>query len=168
MNYNDAVAVYQKSPTSETLKEVCKQLCSEMTLREKLKMLSGRQFAMRNCYDLLTKGRKYNYRPCIAGGIKRLEIPTVAFSDGPRGVVMGKSTCFPVSMARGASFNDELEYEVGTAIAKEAIAGGANYFAGICINLLRNPRWGRAQETYGEDPFLPRKNGRCTDKSGAG
>lgn len=37
MNYNDAVAVYQKSPTSETLKEVCKQLCSEMTLREKLK-----------------------------------------------------------------------------------------------------------------------------------
>ena len=41
MNYNDAVAVYQKSPTSETLKEVCKQLCSEMTLREKLKMLSG-------------------------------------------------------------------------------------------------------------------------------
>lgn len=125
MNYNDAVAVYQKSPTSETLKEVCKQLCSEMTLREKLKMLSGRQFAMRNCYDLLTKGRKYNYRPCIAGGIKRLEIPTVAFSDGPRGVVMGKSTCFPVSMARGASFNDELEYEVGTAIAKEAIAGGA-------------------------------------------
>lgn len=106
MNYNDAVAVYQKSPTSETLKEVCKQLCSEMTLREKLKMLSGRQFAMRNCYDLLTKGRKYNYRPCIAGGIKRLEIPTVAFSDGPRGVVMGKSTCFPVSMARGASFND--------------------------------------------------------------
>lgn len=165
MNYNDAVAVYQKSPTSETLKEVCKQLCSEMTLREKLKMLSGRQFAMRNCYDLLTKGRKYNYRPCIAGGIKRLGIPTVAFSDGPRGVVMGKSTCFPVSMARGASFNDELEYEVGTAIAKEVIAGGANYFAGICINLLRNPRWGRAQETYGEDPFLLGKMGAALTKA---
>lgn len=165
MNYNDAVAVYQKSPTSETLKAVCKQLCSEMTLREKLKMLSGRQFAMRNCYDLLTKGRKYNYRPCIAGGIKRLKIPTVAFSDGPRGVVMGKSTCFPVSMARGASFNDELEYEVGTAIAKEVIAGGANYFAGICINLLRNPRWGRAQETYGEDPFLLGKMGAALTKA---
>lgn len=118
MNYNDAVAVYQKSPTSETLKEVCKQLCSEMTLREKLKMLSGRQFAMRNCYDLLTKGRKYNYRPCIAGGIKRLD-PDGCLFGRPRGVVMGKSTCFPVSMARGASFNDELEYEVGTAIAKK-------------------------------------------------
>ena len=98
------------------------------------------------------------------GGIKRLGIPTVAFSDGPRGVVMGKSTCFPVSMARGASFNDELEYEVGTAIAKEVIAGGANYFAGICINLLRNPRWGRAQETYGEDPFLLGKMGAARQK----
>ena len=95
MNYNDAVAVYQKSPTSETLKEVCKQLCSEMTLREKLKMLSGRQFAMRNCYDLLTKGRKYNSRPCIAGGIKRLEIPTVAFSDGPRGVLWAEVPASP-------------------------------------------------------------------------
>lgn len=51
MNYNEAVSLYQKSPTSETLKEVCRQLCSELTLREKLKMLSGRQFAQRNCYD---------------------------------------------------------------------------------------------------------------------
>ena len=48
MNYNDAVAVYQKSPTSETLKEVCKQLCSEMTLREKLKMLSVRHLIIQS------------------------------------------------------------------------------------------------------------------------
>lgn len=109
MNYNEAVSLYQKSPTSETLKEVCRQLCSELTLREKLKMLSGRQFAQRNCYDLITKGKKYNHRPCLAGGVKRLGIPAIAFSDGPRGVVMGNSTCFPVSMARGATFNDDLE-----------------------------------------------------------
>ncbi len=43
---------------------------------------------------------------------------------------------------------------MGKAIASEAIAQGANYFAGICINLVRNPRWGRSQETYGEDPYL--------------
>ena len=46
MDYNEAVRVYQKSPTIETLRAVCKQLCSEMTLKEKLKMLSGRQFAL--------------------------------------------------------------------------------------------------------------------------
>ncbi|HAQ63401.1 MAG TPA: hypothetical protein DCR23_02955, partial [Ruminococcaceae bacterium] len=115
-------------------------------------MLSGQRFFARNGFDLITKGQKYNCRPCLSGGVKRLGIPKIAFSDGPRGVVMGNSTCFPVSMARGAAFDDELEYEIGSAIADEVAAQGGNYFAGICINLLRNPRWGRAQETYGEDP----------------
>lgn len=165
MNYSEAVKRYQQNPTGETLHKVSKQLCGEMTLKEKLKMLSGRHFAQRNGYDLITKGKMYNHRPCLAGGVKRLGIPAVAFSDGPRGVVMGNSTCFPVSMARGASFNDELEYEIGTAIAKEVIAGGGNYFAGICINLLRNPRWGRAQESYGEDPFLLGKMGVALTKA---
>ena len=154
MNYQDAVTQYRKTPTDETLYAAAKALCGEMTLREKLRMLSGRQFFLFNGFDLITKRRKYNYRPCLAGGIKRLGIPPVAFSDGPRGVVMGDSTCFPVSMARGASFNEALEYEIGSAIADEVTAQGGNYFAGVCINLLRNPRWGRAQETYGEDPFL--------------
>ena len=70
----------------------------------------------------------------------------------PRGVVMGHSTCFPVAMARGASFDRDLEWRVGDVIGKESRAQGANYFAGVCINLLRHPAWGRAQETYGEDP----------------
>ena len=41
MNYNEAVSLYQKSPTSETLKEVCRQLCSELTLREKAENAFG-------------------------------------------------------------------------------------------------------------------------------
>ena len=78
----------------------------------------------------------------------------VMFTDGPRGIVMKKCTCFPVSMLRGASFDDELEYRIGEVFAREASALDANLFAGVCINLLRNPMWGRAQETYGEDPYL--------------
>ncbi len=78
----------------------------------------------------------------------------LASTDGPRGVVMGHSTCFPVSMARGASFDPELEKRIGDVIGQEARAQGANYFGGVCINLLRHPAWGRSQETYGEDPFL--------------
>ena len=66
---------------------------------------------------------------------------------------MGHSTCFPVSMARGASFDRALEKTIGEVIGKEARAQGANYFGGVCVNLLRHPAWGRAQETYGEDPF---------------
>ena len=81
MNYSEAVKRYQENPTGETLHKVSKQLCGEMTLKEKLKMLSGRHFAQRNGYDLITKGKMYNHRPCLAGGVKRLGIPAVAFSE---------------------------------------------------------------------------------------
>ena len=165
MDFKTASEKYSANPTDETLYSVAKELCGEMKLREKLRMLSGQKFFLRNGFDLITKGQKYNCRPCLSGGVKRLGIPAVAFSDGPRGVVMGNSTCFPVSMARGASFDDELEYEIGSAMADEVIAQGGNYFAGICINLLRNPRWGRAQETYGEDPFLLGRMGAALTKA---
>jgi beta-glucosidase len=159
MDFETAVKKYAENPTGENLRETASALRKELKTSEKLGMLSGKRFFMRNGFDLITKGQKYNCRPCLAGGVRRLGIPEVAFSDGPRGVVMGNSTCFPVSMARGASFDDELEYEIGSAMADEVVALGGNYFAGICINLLRNPRWGRAQETYGEDPFLLSKMG---------
>lgn len=165
MNFNEAIEKYNNNPTDENLYTIASELCDELNLNEKLHMLSGQGFFMRNGFDLITKGQKYNCRPCLSGGVKRLGIPKVAFSDGPRGVVMGNSTCFPVSMARGASFDDELEHEIGSAMADEIIAQGGNYFAGICINLLRNPRWGRAQETYGEDPFLLSKMGVALTKA---
>lgn len=159
MDFRDAVEQYSQNPTDENLYSVANKLCAQLKTGEKLHMLSGQHFFARNGFDLITKGQKYNCRPCLSGGVKRLGIPKVAFSDGPRGVVMGNSTCFPVSMARGAAFDDEFEYEIGSAIADEVAAQGGNYFAGICINLLRNPRWGRAQETYGEDPYLLGKMG---------
>jgi beta-glucosidase len=75
------------------------------------------------------------------------------FCDGPRGLVSDSGTCFPVAMGRGASFDLELQERIGEAIAKEIRAVGGNYFGGVCVNLLRHPAGGRAQETYGEDPF---------------
>ncbi|MBU6202358.1 MAG: glycoside hydrolase family 3 C-terminal domain-containing protein, partial [Acidobacteria bacterium] len=71
---------------------------------------------------------------------------------GPRGVVIGNATCFPVSMARGATWDPDLEERVGDAIGRELRASGATLYGGVCVNLLRHPAWGRAQETYGEDP----------------
>ena len=67
---------------------------------------------------------------------------------------MGHATAFPVPMARGATFDPELERRVGDAIGIECRALGANLFAGVCVNVLRHPAWGRAQETYGEDSHL--------------
>ena len=47
-----------------------------------------------------------------------------------------------------------LEERVGLAMGREARAQGANYSGAVCVNLLRHPAWGRAQECYGEDPVL--------------
>jgi beta-glucosidase len=122
----------------------------KMTLKEKVWMLNGNWDMIAN---QLQHKNAYNPTPIATNGCKRLGVSPVKFSDGPRGVVMGKSTCFPVSMARGASFDRSLERRIGDAIGKETRAQGANFFGGVCVNLLRHPAWGRAQETYGEDPF---------------
>jgi beta-glucosidase len=57
-------------------------------------------------------------------------------------------------MARGASWDTDLERRIHEVIAIEMRANKTNYAATPCLNLLRHPAWGRAQETYGEDPFL--------------
>lgn len=98
-------------------------------------------------------------RPFVAGAVPRLGIPGIRFSDGARGVVIGASTAFPVTMARAATWDPALEEQVGRAIGLETKARGANYSASVCVNLLRHPAWGRAQECYGEDPVLTGRMG---------
>ncbi len=132
-------------------------LLGQMTLKEKVWLLNGNWDMLGN---QLRYNNGYNPTPIATNGCKRLGVSPVKFSDGPRGVVMGRSTCFPVSMARGASFERGLERRVGEAIGREARAQGANYFGGVCVNLLRHPAWGRAQETYGEDPYHVGEMGR--------
>lgn len=153
MNYQQAIKAYKANPTQEVLHEQVAKLTDEMTLKEKIYMLSGHPIAQIQ-KDMISTGRNYNVHALPGGGCKRLGVPPVLFTDGPRGVVMLNSTCFPSSMARASSFDPDLEYRVGKVIADESIAQGANLFAGVCINLVRNPRWGRTQETYGEDPYL--------------
>ena len=87
------------------------------------------------------------------------------FRDGPRGVNLdahiqssstdhGNSTAFPVSMARGATFDMDLEFRIGQAMGNEMVAAGQTMLLAPTVNILRHPLWGRAQETYGEDSFL--------------
>ena len=153
MNYQEAVKSYQKNPTREELAKQTKALVEQMTLKEKIYMLSGHPIAQIQ-KDMIQTGRNYNVHALPGGGCKGLGVPPVLFTDGPRGVVMGNSTCFPSAMLRASSFDPELEYRIGKAIADESIAQDANLFAGVCINLVRNPRWGRCQESYGEDTYL--------------
>lgn len=133
-----------------------KRILDTLSLAEKVSLMSGTMNfeEVRGAIKKQTK-EHYNQFPYPAGGIPEKGIPSMLFCDGPRGVVCGsgKSTCFPVSMLRGATFDTELEEEIGEAIAKEVLAYDGNLFAGVCINLPYNPGWGRSQETYGEDSF---------------
>jgi len=132
--------------------DVARDMVLQLAPRERLGLLDGDQDFWAGVLDMARHG--YNHAPIVAGAVPRLGIPGIRFTDGPRGIVMGRSTCFPVAMARGATWDVELEQEIGRAIGAEGRAQGANVFAGVCINLLRHPAWGRAQETYGEDPIL--------------
>jgi len=127
-------------------------MAGQLSLREKAHLMTGSSSLLKLALDAYLF-KHYNRTAYSAGGLKRFGIPPVLFTDGPRGVVMDHATCFPVSMARGASWDPELEQRIGEAVGREIRALGGNFYGGVCINLLRHPAWGRAQETYGEDPF---------------
>lgn len=87
-----------------------------------------------------------------AGGDESLGIEPWKMVDGPRGARTGNATAFPVALARAATFDVDLERRVGKAIGLEVAARGGNVLLAPTVNLLRHPGWGRAQETYSEDP----------------
>ncbi len=104
-----------------------------------------------------------------APAIDRLGIPRYNWwSEGLHGVARaGLATVFPQAIGLGATWDDKLIYRVSTSIADEARAKHHNFvqkdkryiYQGLTlwcpnINLFRDPRWGRGQETYGEDPLL--------------
>ena len=132
------------------------EILGSLTLEEKVYLMSGK-IDFNEVRGAIKKQSEhhYNHIPYPAGGIPEKGLPEMRFCDGPRGVVCGtgKSTCFPVPMLRGASFDTALEEKIGHAVAKEVLAYGGNLFAGVCINLLYHPGWGRGQETYGEESF---------------
>ncbi len=125
-------------------------LVAAMTDEERLWCLDGDGPTWAGLHFLGDGG--YHQAPFPAAVVERIGLPGVVFSDGPRGAVIGNATCFPVSMARGATWDPELEEEVGDAIGLELRASGATMTGAVCVNLLRHPAWGRAQETYGEEP----------------
>lgn len=134
-----------------------REILRELTLEEKIYLMSG----LRSMEEVRRSIQKkvnahYNESPYRAGGLEDHEIPALYFADGTKGVVCGRDsyTCFPVTSMRGASFDRDLEREVGEAIGWEVIHAGGNLFGGVCVNLPYHPGWGRTQESYGEDSYL--------------
>ena len=139
--------------TPSQIEERALALRDQLSLDEKISLMHG-ELPLWPGLAAMTAPGGYSPRVWKAGEVARLGIPGIRFSDGPRGVIMEGATTFPVSMARGAALISALEERIGDVIGRELRALGGNYFGGVCINLLRHPAWGRAQETYGEDPFI--------------
>jgi beta-glucosidase-like glycosyl hydrolase len=146
--HNDQVS--DDTTTPEDPRQAARDLVAAMTDDEKLWCLDGDAPFWAGLTYLGESG--YHKSPFRAAAVERLGLPGFAFSDGPRGVVVDQATCFPVSMARGATWDPDLEERIGEAIGRELRAVGADLYGGVCVNVLRHPAWGRAQETYGEDP----------------
>jgi beta-glucosidase len=90
-----------------------------------------------------------------------LNLAGYQWRDGPHGLnleagqgrdrLQNYSTSFPTSVVQGATFDVDLAYRVGEAMGDETVAAHNNVLLTPCMNMLRNPLWGRAQETFGED-----------------
>lgn len=84
----------------------------------------------------------------------RLGIPVLFAEECPHGHMAIGTTVFPTSLAQASTWNEELMYKMGEAIALEARLQGANIGYGPVLDIAREPRWSRMEETFGEDPVL--------------
>lgn len=124
--------------------------------------------------DAMTLDEKLSQFLNTSPAIVRLDVPEYDWwNEALHGVARnGKATIFPQGIGVGASFDPDLAERIASAISTEARAkykiaqamGNKGKYAGLTfwtpnVNIFRDPRWGRGQETYGEDPYLMSKIG---------
>jgi beta-glucosidase len=152
-------------------------LLSRMTLEEKVDQLApGRSRAALEKDDsseakqLREKMRDLfkndsTVSPCDAAALRngvqkytrektRLGIPVIFFGEALHGYMAYDSTSFPQVLGLASTWDPELVRQVFTAAADEMSAAGTNQAFTPVLDLARDPRWGRTEETYGEDPYL--------------
>jgi beta-glucosidase len=89
----------------------------------------------------------------------RLQVPVMFHEEALHGLAAMKGTNFPVPIALASSWDPSLVERVMTVAAREARARGAQQVLSPVVDLARDPRWGRTEETYGEDPHLAAEMG---------
>jgi beta-glucosidase len=101
------------------------------------------------------------YRTACLNGIQRhmiqktrLGIPVFTFGESLHGFMADSATSFPQAIALGSTWDTILVEQVFTASAREASARGTRQVLSPVVDLARDPRWGRTEECYGEDPYL--------------
>jgi len=89
----------------------------------------------------------------------RLGIPALLHEEALHGFVAPSGTSFPQAIALAATFDPALAEQVFTVAARQARARGVQHVLAPVLDVARDPRWGRIEETYGEDPYLVTRMG---------
>ena len=160
-----SVAVAQPQLTPKNIDKIIK----ELTLEEKAHLVVGARLKG-NAEAAGEVGYTRNIIPGSAGTtypIHRLGIPAIVLADGPAGLRIAPKregdsqtyycTGFPVGILLSSTWNDELIYNVGSAIGQEVKEYGVDVLLSPGANIMRNPLCGRNFEYYSEDPLLTGK-----------
>ena len=153
-------------------------LLSRMSVEEKVAQVSAQLLFMDEFYEKrdYTKGHVRNVGHFLPDGglpndpktvaerinedmqksmeASRWGIPVLQHGEALHGAQWGNATCFPQSIAMAATFDDDLYYREGQVVAQELRAVGVRQVYAPVINITRDQRWGRGQESYGEDVLL--------------
>jgi len=153
-----------------------KDLLSRMTLEEKIAQLQceigevegkniitekgiGNLAVILRPYQARQAAEKANRIQRLALEKTRLGIPVIIHDEALHGIVGNKGTSFPQAIGLAATWNTELMEKVAMAIGKETRSRGIHQVLSPVVNIARDVRWGRVEETYGEDPYLTSRMG---------
>lgn len=105
-------------------------------------------------HDLYPSGKLYNEIQSWVIKSSRLGIPAIFIEEGLHGYYGADATVFPQSVNLASTWNTDLAHQTGAAIAAETRANGEDMILAPVLDVARDPRWGRVEEDFGEDPFL--------------
>ncbi len=158
-----------------------KALLDKMSIDEKIYQLSAQMLhSVNDDYEKYREHRQGNFRnpghfmhydkdePVTASQVaKRINrdvrlsmdvqphhIPPIEHGESLHGAQWGMATCFPQPIAMASTFDDELVSKIGDVIGKECVAVGVRQALTPVVNVVRDCRWGRTVETFGEDVLL--------------
>ena len=123
------------------------------SIRKWRKNLSAR-LGVGSIHDLYPRAKLYNRIQAWVIKSNRLGIPALFIEEGLHGYMDYDETVFPQSINLATTWNPELARQTGAAIAAQARANGVAMILGPVLDVARDPRWGRVEEDFGEDPYL--------------
>jgi beta-glucosidase len=150
------------------LEERVRDLMSRMTLEEKFWQLYMSPGGLADSallrhgvfgLQVATPGERINDIQRFAVERTRLGIPIIPFDEAVHGLMRPGATVFPQAIALAATWDTALMSQVAEAIAQETRERGVRQVLSPVVNLARDVRWGRVEETYGEDPYLASRMG---------